>query len=47
MALQLGGAWQVFVEAEHAPANEAQQSASAAQPPPVGLQGIAHFVPLQ
>ena len=45
--LQLGGAWQDFGEPAQAPANEAQQSASTEQPPPVDLQGVAHFVPLQ
>jgi len=48
LALQLAGAWHVFDgEPEQAPAKEAQQSASAEQPPPVDLQGVAHVVPLQ
>jgi hypothetical protein len=45
--LQLAGAWHVFGEPEQAPANEAQQSASMEQLPPVDLQGVAQLVPLQ
>ena len=46
-ALQAAGAWHVFGEPEQAPANEAQQSASMEQLPPVDLQGVAQLVPLQ
>jgi hypothetical protein len=45
--LQLGGTWQVFGVPAQAPANDAQQSPSMAQPAPVGLHGVAQLVPLQ